>query len=364
MSDVPRLLRGLALVALVLWGLAPRPHAGSFLNSAHGKGSLLPLGCGSCHVGHGVSNSRMMPNPVNSMCYQCHSDETARGAARAKGLLVGGDTLANISTEFSKTSRHPLDLTGGTASRPVYRPGTTLQSVPSRLVCSDCHDAHYLVKGEAWNPGGSQVKQIGNARHGPSREYSLCYRCHGTSANTGVDIQRLFRNSNPSYHPVEAIGRNNDVPSLIQPYTTQSIIACTDCHGSDNTSGPRGPHGSSFSPILRAHYETDSGHAESAYQYALCYRCHSRSVLLDDSRTAFKEHKKHIEGAAKASCYACHNSHGGTQYSHLIDFDTRVVFPNRKNQLNFQDLGSRSGSCSLKCHNNDHDEKRYGAGGG
>ena len=357
MPHLPRLLSRWALVALVA-AAAAQARAGAFRNSAHGNEALLPIACGSCHVGHGSPRTRMMPTALNQMCLGCHSDEGARATARGKGILVGGDGLANIATEFNKTSRHPLDAAGQTSSRPVSRRGiSSSTSVPSALVCSDCHDAHYTVKAAAWTPGGNQVKPIGNARHGPSPEHDLCYRCHGTTANTGLDVQRLVRSANPSYHPVEAAGRNTDVPSLIQPYTAQSIVACTDCHGSNDANGPRGPHGSTFEPLLRANYRTDSGQTETTYAYALCYRCHNRTSILSETGS-FRYHKKHIVDE-KASCRACHNSHGSSQYSHLIDFDTTVVSPNSKRQLNFRDLGSRRGSCSLRCHDEDHDDEPY-----
>jgi len=300
----------------------------------------------------------MMPTAENQMCFQCHSDDAGRSAARSKGLLTGGQGLLNVAADFAKISNHPLSGLAQTTSRsPLRATSGSLATVPSTLSCSDCHDSHYLVKAPATPPTTTQIKQIGNSRHGPSPEYSLCYRCHGTSAHTGVDIARLLRPGNPSYHPVEATGRSTDVPSLIQPYNAQSLIACTDCHGTDQAAGPRGPHGSAFDPILKAHYGGESGTSESAYEYALCYRCHSRASILSD--TTFSKHKKHIVDK-KASCRACHNSHGSAQYNHLIDFDTSIVSPSKENgQLRFNDLGTRRGSCSLLCHGEDHHDEGY-----
>lgn len=357
MSHLPRLLSRLAVLSAAL-ALASAARAGAFANSAHGNQALLPIACGSCHVGHGGLRLKMLPAAENRMCFQCHSDDGARAQARAKELLVGGQDLKNVSADFVKSSRHNLSGVGqGPSATPLRGRMRPLGGVPSALSCSNCHDDHYLVKGSATHPT-NQVKQIGNARHGPSPEYQLCYRCHGTSANTGTDIERLFRTSNPSYHPVQAVGRSTDVPSLIQPYTAQSIIACTDCHGSDNANGPRGPHGSAFEPILKAHYRTEDGHTESAYEYALCYRCHSRNTVLGEMSN-FRYHKKHVVDE-KSPCRACHNSHGSVQYTHLINFDTTYVTPSRGNgKLEFRDLGARRGACSLRCHDEDHDDETY-----
>ncbi len=172
------------------------------------------------------------------------------------------------------------------------------------------------------------------------------------------DIQRLVRQGNPSFHPVEAIGRNNDMQSLIQPYTIQSYTACTDCHGSEQANGPRGPHGSAFKPILKARFQADDGFAETADQYALCYLCHNRNIVVSENPGSFRYHKKHIQ-EEKASCRACHNSHGSTQYTHLIDFDTRIVFPNSKHELRYTDNGGHKGACSLRCHDEDHVNRGY-----
>lgn len=352
----------LALAAAALAGAAPA-RAGAFRNSAHGDQSVLPLACGSCHVGHGFPRTQMMAAIESRMCFQCHGDAAGRSVARTKGLLVGGEELANVAADFAKTSRHPLDLTGQAPRRAPLRRSTQAAGSLSSVSCSDCHDSHYMADPQGTvSTAATQVKQIGNARHGPSPEHDLCYRCHGAAAGGGageVDVERLLRPANPSYHPVETTGRNPDVPSLIRPYTVQSVIACTSCHGSDAARGPGGPHGSTHAPILKAHYAAESDRPETPYQYALCYRCHSRTVLLNEAASGFRGHKEHIV-EARASCRACHNSHGSSRYSHLIDFDTRIVFASRANgQLRFTDLGSRRGSCSLLCHDKDHDNETY-----
>lgn len=102
---------------------------------------------------------------------------------------------------------------------------------------------------------------------------------------------------------------------------------------------------------------------ESAFNYALCYACHSRdSILADES---FPEHDKHIRGE-NTPCNACHDPHGisatqgnDTNNSHLINFDVSIVSPNSNGQLDFVDEGDRAGSCNLSCHGEDHDNFNY-----
>jgi hypothetical protein len=194
--------------------------------------------------------------------------------------------------------------------------------------------------------------------------------------------QRLaFDPVNPSYHPVVAVGRNLNIPSIPSPFepamTPSDIIYCTACHA-DDEGGSKGPHGSVFAPILKERYETTDHTPESYESYALCYRCHDRSSILSDRSFGKKMipttasgggHSGHL--AAGAPCSACHDPHGvsadgstgvnGTgSHTHLINFDTRIVLPRTVGGLPvFNDTGMFSGSCDLVCHGVVHDNTAY-----
>ena len=139
---------------------------------------------------------------------------------------------------------------------------------------------------------------------------------------------------------------------------------CTDCHSSNDTSGAKGPHGSDYSPLLSLNYTTSDSTSESALAYALCYKCHSRINI--DSDTSFTKHHTHIRGT-RAPCSACHEAHGissaqgtSTNNSHLINFDTTIVFPDPvTHRLEFEDLGTFRGRCYLTCHGKSHSPLSY-----
>lgn len=154
-----------------------------------------------------------------------------------------------------------------------------------------------------------------------------------------------FSSSNPSYHPVETYGKNTFVPSLMGGYSRSSIIKCSNCHGNNDPSGPQGPHGSIYAPILKLMYNRTQG-PESPTTYALCYQCHSRTSILNDE--SFKAHKAHVV-YNQISCAQCHDSHGSTMNPSLISFD-KSAFPNSKGELIFTPGVSGRPKCFLSCH--------------
>ena len=210
---------------------------------------------------------------------------------------------------------------------------------------------------------GIDTADVGLPGAGPRAVADVEALCHE------IADQRLkIQPNNPSFHPIAGPGQNPNVPSLISPWTEQSIIGCGDCHNSSSAvsvggGGPEGPHGSAFDPILVRNYATIDNTPESASNYALCYECHSRTSILDGD--SFKDHRKHIDGE-DTPCNACHAPHGisatqgnSTNNSNLINFDTSIVFPNKDGLLRFEDQGLFSGTCYLDCHGKDHDNKDY-----
>ena len=345
-----------ALVVLGCLSAAGAAWAGAFSGSAHGDLAALPMGCGGCHVGHGTPQTKMFIASEETTCLTCHGGAAWQTAAKAKGVLIGTGPAANIAAEFNKTSHHPLPgyALPSTASPTFARSMTVTPAAANTAHCSDCHDPHYLVKakrGGAVNT--SQPRQVSDSRGNRKPEYTVCLSCHGSGA--AVNIQQLMTSSNSSYHPLMGPGRNPFVPSLIQPYTAQSCVNCTNCHGSDQE-GVRGPHGSAFSPILKANYTTTDGQAESTFQYGLCYLCHNRATVL--SPASFSLHQMHIS-QQRLTCYDCHNSHGSTQYPHLIFFNPKIVLGNSRGQLSYQSLGMQHGQCNLLCHGVDHVNRNY-----
>ncbi|WJW76619.1 cytochrome c3 family protein [Thiohalobacter sp. IOR34] len=388
------------------------PHNDSF-----GKFLVMPNRasrlCTTCHIKHGwlqashsLSNADwngIPPDPwsdtdwqtvSDNACLNCHRPHSAGSSTlllkhqaeedNCSACHNGNVASKDIMSQFSKYSAHPIYSYTG-----VHDAGEGTIVSNRHAECQDCHNPHAarsdsiatlgplaLVRGIDIN--GSGLETI-------SSTHQLCFRCHSDSPGqpapatprqiSQINTRLEFATTNPSFHPVAGPGRNPDVPSLISPLNSTSQIECTDCHNSDSStlaggSGANGPHGSNYEPILIRQYVTLDYTRESPANYALCYGCHDRNSILGNE--SFSEHRRHIVGQ-KAPCNICHDPHGisdtqgnSTNNTHLINFDTSVVSPNRWGELAFTDNGRFAGSCSLRCHNRQHRNFSYprGMGGG
>jgi len=326
--------------------------------------TVMDNACQNCHVPHAADGGpRLLKHAVEEgNCEACHN-----------GNVAAHDVMA----DFAKLSIHPID-NASLVHDPV-EPGT----VDKRHVeCVDCHDPHAARAGDTPITGAlANVRGInlsGGEVSPASQSYELCFRCHADNPDPSLNLTarqhdqlntRLeFQLTNPSFHPVAGPGRNPDVPSLIDPLTTASVIECTDCHNSNSSTvaggaGPDGPHGSTFEPILARRYETLDNTRESSSAYALCYSCHSRNSILGDD--SFDKHDKHIRDQ-NVPCNVCHDPHGvsstqgnNSNNTHLINFDTTVVMFNSDGQRNFTDDGRFAGTCNLLCHGDNHVDVNY-----
>ena len=329
-------------------GVQPNPWT-------HTRGtSVAANGCENCHRPHSAGTRQRLLNLAGEAanCYACHDGNVAPG---------------NIQAEFAKPSTHPVTKTSG-----LHDPAEDPIRGVRHVACSDCHNPHAARTATARAPdapgglaGVKGVSSAGTLVDPLTKEYELCFRCHGDSADRGsarvprqwvqTNVRVEFQPSGRSYHPVETSGRNAVVPSLISPWTTASLVYCTDCHNNNQGpqargNGPNGPHGSAYAPLLERRLEFADDQAESADAYALCYKCHSRSSLLGDE--SFPFHRKHVVDA-RTACTTCHDSHGVESVPHLINFNTTYVSP-YDGQMRFTDEGPRHASCQLTCHEKPH----------
>jgi predicted CXXCH cytochrome family protein len=341
-------------------GLAPNPWPHT------GFTTVADNGCENCHRPHSAGGKKWLLNSAveEDNCYSCHNGHVAP---------------KNVQAEFTgKPSVHPVGSTTGVhdAAEPALVSGRHVE-------CVDCHNPHASNTTNGALPGslvGVRGIAISGTEANPATaEYQICFRCHADS--TGKPAPRTVRQiaqtntrlefdtANPSYHPVAGPGRNANVPSLLAPWTVSSVMKCSDCHNNNagpgaGATGPAGPHGSTFTPLLERQYVTTDRTPESAANYALCYKCHNRNIFLQDGG-AFREHKKHIVDE-RTPCNVCHDPHGvsatqgnPTNNSKLVNFDTTVVTPSSSGRLQYISQGTNRGQCYLRCHGSNHNPFSY-----
>ena len=342
-------------------------------------GTVADNGCASCHKIHGAPQREWLlrAHREEDLCLNCHSGTIAN---------------FNIASEIGKGSSHD-----GRRRTGIHDPAENPFTMRRHSECVDCHNPHAAHA----NPLGVVRGTVGQTIKGPNAfvsgvtttgqridharfTYEICFKCHGdgvsrsrlaTSRQVSQTNTRLeFQTSNPSFHPVTGPRRNPDVVSLIAPLRVGSMITCIDCHNSDNAramggSGPNGPHGSIYEPLLVRNYDRDDFTPESAEAYALCYGCHSRQSILGDE--SFPLHRRHIL-ELRTPCSVCHDAHGiargqgnGVNHSNLINFDLSVVMPAATpsgRRVEYVDTGRVAGNCTLTCHGVTHIAFPYSRG--
>ncbi len=317
--------------------------------------------CENCHRPHGAAGATMLL-ASDQVCRACHNPH--------------GPAASSVGAEVQKTSAHPVERATRPREAGAWRPGFDRQ-----VACTDCHHPHQMPSTErqggtsGWIKGLGGVEISGGAVTEAREAYEVCFRCHGVQdqRTPGMIRQDNTRNvrlefdpGNASYHPVAALGKYPTLPGLQPGSTASGLLTCTDCHDTDDATGPgrgpRGPHGSRFAPILKQEYQQGDVAMESPQSYALCYSCHARSALLSTGRFP---HRSHLQGRAPASCAVCHDAHGSRQQSGLLNFmlrdraGTAVVGATSQGRLEFRAVGDGHGECSLLCHGVEHDQRRY-----
>lgn len=318
-------------------------------------------GCGSCHRAHSAPGAQRLlsSDSPSGVCLACHNGSITRG---------------NLENEFQKGSVHPIS-----SDDTLHDPNEDPDTMPRHVTCVDCHNPHRTVKTPRAAPGNSRklwgvnaVNLSGDPISEATQEYEVCFKCHGVfdEDTLGVIRKDNVRNvrlevssANRSYHPVTGQGANPNVRGFEPGYSASSLINCTDCHDNDespgNGSGPRGPHGSRYAPLLEREYQTDDPTPESAQSFALCYKCHNRTVLINDRGDGFS-HAVHTVDQ-QAPCAACHDAHGSRDNAHLINFmladrnGQAVVTAAGSGRFEYNDMGMGGPECYLQCHGVDHD---------
>jgi predicted CXXCH cytochrome family protein len=325
--------------------------------------------CNNCHATHTAPSGPYLLKQakVSETCLKCHDGTPSP------------DQGANIGALIAAPYRHD---TASAVNLPNHIPGNT--------DCKDCHEPHTMRQAAApvAAPGLQTslgtidgVSLSGGAAARAQYEYEICFKCHADNAAPLTPrVSRVIAQTNTrlefapaavSFHPVAVKGKNTNVPSLRPPYTVDSMMFCTDCHGSDASkkaggAGPNGPHGSTFPGLLLARYDTQDYTPYTTSAYALCFNCHDNTKVVADSGP-FPFHAKHVD-LNQTPCSACHDSHGvssaqgsSMHNAALINFDSSIVLQDDvTHRIEYTRTAPGSGTCTLKCHGKQHTAMPYG----
>lgn len=329
-------------------GTDPWPHTSATTVAANA--------CESCHRPHSAGGRKWLLNTAaeENNCYSCHNGNVA---------------AKNIQSEFTgKASIHPVATTTG-----VHDAAEAALIQARHVECADCHNPHASNANTGTLSGSLAgvrgINQAGLDVMPATAEYQICYRCHADSSNKPAPSRprqivqnntRLeFATTNPSHHAVAGPGKSSNVPSLIAPWTTASIVKCGDCHNNNagpgaGGTGPKGPHGSTNPKLLERPYATGTPTTND-----ICYKCHSRTVVTGRAPHNRSAHLRY-------GCKACHDPHGisstqGTaQYnSRLINLSTADNTPvgtGTAARMYIDTVGKR---CYMNCHGESHNGESY-----
>jgi len=330
--------------------------------------------CVNCHDPHGADDATgVIPSMLRireeAQCTGCHDGVAAK----------------DVATQIAKMYRHPFErdqrhaATEGASSAPAQYDDSG--ATPRRHAeCADCHNPHVAradfvppVAPEASERlyGVARVRVIngaagtvpaydwrGAADRIDPREYEVCFKCHSswTTLPAGKpDLALLTNANNPSYHPIQSIGKNPNVApaAFVTGWAWDSTVHCSDCHGSDDPL-LRGPHGSIHRFLLKAPSPATSDFQPMAAT-DLCFSCHAWEVYGDAqasnatqtasrwNRPSNRGHAYHV-GGRDVPCSACHATHGSTVHPAL------VATGKNPGLLTFTQTAA-GGTCTPTCHN-------------
>jgi predicted CXXCH cytochrome family protein len=464
----PSMARGAALVTAVPAVQSPStliyPLISSTLSAAatvsggiHGPYTVTTNACDTCHRGHAAQAPNLLvPGSQSALCFSCHG--TAAGAATnvqaeyATPPLVVNDSVSRdyYSHDADGPSKHTQS--GLNEFQGVFNRHSS---------CADCHNSHKAattpdsaqtldgsLNDIGWSASGrlkgisgvsvangaagtapiysflsgatdNAIEELPVPNQSPvTLEYQLCFKCHsgftnllpsvaGKPSKDALDKGVELNPANPSFHPVEAAGKNgtNAMKASLAGTSTYklwdfnigSTIRCLNCHASGATPGDPAipplplpgvalpPHASSNRGILLRPYQdrvlkspTD---AYSSNNFALCYVCHSEAPFdpngTSSTATNFSEHSRHLtlltskgdpgtdidtagSGGGNAICAECHfrihsttNAVGVVGNPRLVSFAPNVT-ANGATLSWTPGPTDGTGSCTLTCHTHTH----------
>ena len=325
----------------------------AFGKKAHVHPPVKDGACTSCHDPHASQEAKLLTSPEKDLCGACHSDHVELKLPH--GPVAAGECTACHTPHESDTKA--LLVKSGDAlcfgCHPDIEAGLKKKVVHAALEggCTSCHNPH----------GGANAKLLADPLPG------VCFACHDAIADKVqkepvVHAAVKGAKSCVACHTPHA----GDVPKLLlQPekevclacHTTLISKAMTTLHGpiaEGRCTACHDPHGGPNRRLLLKPFPGEPYVAYSATEYALCFSCHNRDLLLypDTSfATKFRDgernlHYLHVNRVKGRSCRMCHAIHGADNPSLIAE---SVPFGQWTLPVKYV-KSADGGSCSPGCH--------------
>jgi hypothetical protein len=314
------------------------------------------------------------------ICYNCHGNATVGANLSGKDIQSQVNHANNAAPQSGHPSdKDAVHVSATEYANAAFGAGLGA-GIARHAACEDCHDSHKAKAGThavttnvagpplegSWgaqlssNPTFWTAPAAGNLTKksitaGTDLEATLCFKCHSawygtlptspSGAFTETDQAKEFNPANAGnwftagttttwssgetaggFHPVLATAGNNlGQVNLANLVTTnfawrttgaRNLMTCTDCHESNTTTDPNGPHGSAAGFILRGPNTTWNNtvavNGSNPVAGVFCWNCHS-------STYASSRFPGHSNGNHNVACQNCHAAipHGGPRIGML-----------------------------------------------
>ena len=276
--------------------------AAEFTNAVFGNALGVTAGAGQRHAS----------------CMDCHdsheakptSGSTARHRQRDHRQRRGPALQGAWGAQLTSNPAFFTAPTSANFTKKVIAAGTDLQAT----LCFKCHTGYY------WGTGTPPTSPSGAfAETDQAKEFNPANV--GNYATTGTTSWQTGETAG-SFHPVLASAGGNlgATGNIKAPWTRTSLMTCTDCHASDLTTDPNGPHGSAAKFILKGPntvwndtlVTTSTGMPANTF----CINCHNQAY----TGGRFTGGSLHTRGNHLIACFNCHAAvpHGGPRPGLLV----------------------------------------------
>lgn len=283
-------------------------------------------------------------NDAEAMCLDCHASRNVLSSTQGSHPV---GVAVPVAGDFGAPTQLPLDAAGEvaclTCHTPHYTPssdGSLRRLASMNALCTDCHKLadtatpakHFETTAAAtlWPGGqyGSAFPAVTDTTrrgtcvncHQPhgwpdaanlsqdyprllvDREENLCYTCHDGSpvtANVRGEFSKTYR------HPVTSTSGVHTPEEAVLAVTRH--VECMDCHNTHtarqrvNLPGPSTTPRPASGPLTGARGITTTGAvaATAAFEYQVCFRCHSDNTGMPAAPTVrqFPQTNKRLEFA-------------------------------------------------------------------